>query len=124
MVMGRTVRSTIVGALLIVAALGLTITAADAQEPIQPNQHFIGLVNGSNVAPVVYTVCAGPTWPGRTGPVPGGQTMSVAYVAGGAGSTGPLSPVYAWVPQDAAGLRPNLGKFSEFRGHPARPSAF
>src|SRR2546425_1228812 len=34
------------------------------------------LVNGSNVEPVVYTVCPGPIWPGRTGPVAGGQTMS------------------------------------------------
>ena len=123
MVMGRAVRSTIVGALLTVAALGLTITAAGAQEPIQPNQHFIGLVNGSNVDPVVYTVCPGPASPGRTGPVAGGQTMSVAHVAGGAGSTGPLSQVYAWFDQDSSGSRPNMLKFTEYGVPQAIPTA-
>ena len=78
MARSRTIRSTVFCALFAVAALGMTITAAGAQEAIQPNQHFIGLVNGSNVTPVVYTVCPGPASPGRTGPVAGGQTMSVA----------------------------------------------
>jgi hypothetical protein len=110
-------------ALLTVAALGMTITAADAQEPIQPNQHFIGLVNGSNAAPVVvYTVCPGPA-AGQTGPVAGGQTLSVARVASGHGYTGPFSQVYAWFNQDSGGPRPNMVKFTEYGVSQPIPSA-
>ena len=67
------------------------------QTPIGPGQHFLGLVNGSNAGPVtVRTVCAGPTFPGRTGAVAGGQTMSVAEVASAGGYTGFFSHVYSW----------------------------
>jgi hypothetical protein len=83
----------LVALLVSVGALG---SAAGAQTRIGPDQHFIGLVNGSNDNPVVYTICAGPSWPGRTGPVAGRQSMSVAEVAGGAGYTGLFNRIYAW----------------------------
>ena len=123
MALGRVLRSTVLVALLTVAALGMTITAAGAQQPIQPNQHFIGLVNGSNAAPVVvYTVCPGPA-AGQTGPVAGGQTMSVAHVANGGGYTGPFSQVYSWFDQDSGGSRPNMLKFTEYGVSQTIPSA-
>jgi hypothetical protein len=69
---------------------------ASAQQQIGPDQHFIGLVDGSHDHPVVYTVCPGPERSGRRGPVAGGQTLSVAEVRAGHGYTGPLTQVYAW----------------------------
>jgi hypothetical protein len=124
MAMNRAIRSTVFVALLTVAALGMTVTAAGAQERIQPNQHFIGLINGSNAAPVVvYTVCPGPIGPGRTGPVAGGQTMSVAHVANGGGYTGLFSQVYSWFNQDSGGPRPNMLKFTEYGVSQTLPSA-
>lgn len=78
------------------ATLALGAGAASAQVPVGPDQHFIGLVNGSNTSVVVYTVCPGPVGRGREGPVAGGQTMSVAEVARGHGYTGPFSQVYSW----------------------------
>ena len=123
MAMGRVIRTTVFGALLTVAALGMNITTAGAQEPIQPNQHFIGLVNGSNAAPVVvYTVCPGPAV-GQPGLVAGGQTLSVARVASGYGYTGPFSQVYAWFNQDSGGPRPNMVKFTEYGVSQPIPSA-
>ena len=121
MAMGRATRSTMFGVLFTVAALGMNITAAGAQEAIRPNQHFIGLVNGSNVAPVVNTVCPGPTWPGRTGPVAGGQTMSVARVANGPGYTGPLSQVYAWFDQEVVGFEAEHAEVHRVWGFPGDP---
>ena len=116
-------RSTIVGALITLAVLGGGTTIANAQEPIRSGQHFIGLVNGSNVDPVVYTVCPGPQSPGRTGPVAGGQTMSVAHVANGAGDTGLQSQIYAWFVQDSSGPRPNMLKFTEYGTQQTIPDA-
>ena len=69
---------------------------ASAQAPIGPDQHFIGLVNGSNTSVTVDTVCPGPIWKGREGPLAGGQTMSVGQVARRHGYTGPFSQIYAW----------------------------
>jgi hypothetical protein len=79
------------------SALLPTNGAASAQQEIGPDQHFIGLVNGSHDHPVVYTVCPGPARSARRGPVAGGQTLSVAEVAAGRGYTGPLTQVYAWL---------------------------
>jgi hypothetical protein len=78
---------------------------AGAQQPIGPNQHFSGRVNGTaaGTSAVVYTVCAGPVWAGRTGPVAGGQTLSVVRAKRGHGYTGPFAQIYAWfVPQQPA----------------------
>jgi hypothetical protein len=80
----------------ILALFVISGNVASAQQQIGPNEHFIGLVNGSNDNPVVYTVCPGPEQAGRKGPVAGGQTMSVAEVAHGRGFTGPLTQIYSW----------------------------
>lgn len=96
-----------------IVVLMLSAGAASAQTPIGPNQHFIGLVNGSRARPVVETVCPGPARAGRTGPVAGGQTMSVARVAHARGFTGPLSQIYAWfVPR--AGKMPTTLTFATY----------
>jgi hypothetical protein len=112
----------IAGLVMIAAASLLAVlggaTAARAQTPIGPNQHFLGLVNGSNDDPIVYTVCGGPISPGRTGPVLGGQTMAVAQVAQGGGYTGPFSQVYSWfgptTPTPVAAQLPVTLKFAEY----------
>ena len=93
-------------------ALACTLWApaneSGASAPIKPHQHFVGLVNGTRATatavPVVYTVCAGPSWSGRTGPLAGGQTLAVARVARGGGHTGPLRQINAWfVPDTSTG---------------------
>ena len=61
-------------AALWVFAAGTSVASAGA--PIQPDQHFLGFVNGSRATPVVYTVCPGPAAPGRLGPVAGGLLLS------------------------------------------------
>jgi hypothetical protein len=91
------VRSFIAGlGIAAVMLFGAGVGSAAAQVPIGPNQHFLGLVNGSNNDPAVYVVCPGPVYAGRTGPVAGGQTMSVAQVASGGGYTGVFSNVNSW----------------------------
>ena len=90
-------RARLAGVGIAVAMLfGAGVGSAAAQTPIGQNQHFLGLVNGSNNDPVVYVVCPGPITAGRTGPVAGGQTMSVAEVANGVGFTSIFSSVNAW----------------------------
>src|SRR5262249_44919281 len=103
---------------MIAAASALALVggaaAAGAQAPIQPHQHFGGLVNGSHDDPVVYTVCPGPASLDRTGSVAGGQTLAVAKVAKGAGYTGPFSQVYAWFEQDSSAGGPQQVKFTTY----------
>ena len=67
---------------------------AGALQPIGPKQHFAGLVNGKRTSAVVYTVYTGPASPGRTGPVAGGQTLSVVRTRRGHGYTGPFTQIY------------------------------
>ena len=76
--MVRTPTRTFVAIAMAVTALAVVSVPAGAQQPVGPNQHFAGLVNGTSTSAVVYTVCAGPASAGRTGPVAGGQTLSVA----------------------------------------------
>ena len=120
--MRRVVRLLFVGLLLLtsVSVSGASPVAASA--PIKPNQHFFGLVNGSKNKPVVYTVCAGPMSEGRTGPVAGGQTMSVARSAKGDGYTGPFRQVYAWFVQDTSGTPPQTLTFTRVRRASADPA--
>jgi hypothetical protein len=85
-----------------VAVFAFAISPAGAQQRIGPNQHFAGRVNGRRTAAVVYTACAGPVSAGRTGPVAGGQTLSVVRAKRGNGYTGLFTEIYAWfVPQSA-----------------------
>ena len=83
----------------VVAALGLG-TGCIPEPPAGPqaigaNQRFSGRVNGQGDGAVVYTACAGPSWPGRTGAVVAGQTLSVVADPLGEGDTGTSSVVYA-----------------------------
>jgi hypothetical protein len=112
--MGSVRRSIVVGLIVITSLPVVAVTGAEASAPIRPNQHFSGLVNGSHSMPVVYTVCAGPTWAGRTGPVAGGQTMAVVRASKGAGFTGPFGQVYAWFAQDSSGTAPQELKFTAY----------
>jgi hypothetical protein len=72
--------------LALVSALGPT--SALAESLIRPGQHFVGLVNGAHDNAVVYVACAGPIVPDRRTHPLRGQTMSVAHVRAGGGSTG------------------------------------
>jgi hypothetical protein len=108
-------------AAVVIAAAGVP---AGAQQPIGPNQHFSGLVNGTRSSAVVYTVCAGPVWAGRTGPVAGGQTLSVVRARKGHGYTGPFAQIYAWfVPQSTATTAPAQVKFISYNAPQAIPTS-
>ena len=73
------------------AALGLFsgTVAANAEalsSPIQPHQHFIGLVNGEHADAVIYTLCPGPA--GGDGHPAADQSVAVRRTAAGGGDTG------------------------------------
>jgi hypothetical protein len=108
------VRIAAVVLVIAIAAIGAGGSVAGAQQAIGPDQHFIGLVNGSNNAPNVYTVCPGPATLNRRGPVAGGQSLSVAELAGGAGYTGPFSQVYAWFAPRRNGSTPRQLRFTTY----------
>jgi hypothetical protein len=74
---------------------------------------------------VVYTVCAGPASAGRTGPVAGGQTISVVRTRRGHGYTGPFAQIYAWfVPQNTATTTaPAQLKFTSYNAPQAIPTS-
>jgi hypothetical protein len=61
-----------------------TTTAPD--RTIGPDQHFVGLVNGTSAHAVITVVCPGPAI--RPGAAALGQTLSVERVASGGGYTG------------------------------------
>jgi hypothetical protein len=105
----------------VIAATALVgaATAAGAQQAIGPNQHFIGLVNGSNDMPTVLVVCPGPVVSNQSGRVAGGQTLSVAEVADGAGYTGPFDHIYAWLVPAPGGKAPKQMTFAKY-GHAKR----
>ena len=96
----------------ILAGVGSGVGAAAARQKIAPDQHFIGLVNGSNDAPIVFTVCAGAS--SSRGRVAGGQTVSVAQVVEGTGFTGPLNQVFAWFEPTKSGATPRQLKFAAY----------
>lgn len=106
---------------LAMITVGLIAVPASAQAPIQPDQHFVGVVNGKRADVVVHTVCPGPASPGRTGPVAGGQTFAVARLAKGSGYTGPFGQVNVWfVPkqQQPAPVQVRLTKYGQPRPIP------
>ena len=103
---------------LVLGMTGLGGGVAHATQPIRPHQHFIGLVNGRSSQAVVHTFCAGGIFPGETGPVTGGQTMSVERAANAAGDTGLFSQIYAWfVPTSNSGS-PTMLKFTTYGTEP------
>jgi hypothetical protein len=80
-----------------IVALLLLTACTPVRGAIGPNEHFQGLVNGSDQDPVVHTVCPGPAVAGRVGTVAGGQTLSVVRVTSGGGDTGVFSSIRTWV---------------------------
>jgi len=74
-----------VGSVRVLAGTVAT-NAETTSHPIQPNQHFIGLVNGQHAGTVIYTICPGP--PGGDGHPAADQSVSVRLVAAGGGDTG------------------------------------
>jgi hypothetical protein len=122
--MVRTVTRTFAAVAMAVALLAAAGVAAGAQQPIGRNQHFAGLVNGTKTSAVVYTACAGPAAAGRTGPVAGGQTLSVVRVKRGDGFTGPFTQIYAWfVPQSGTTTAPVQLKFTSYNSPQAIPTS-
>jgi hypothetical protein len=104
--------------------IGLAAVPADAQQPIAANEHFAGRVNGTSTSALVYTACAGPVWAGRTGPVAGGQTLSVVRARRGHGYTGPFAQIYAWfVPQKSTTSAPAQLKFTSYNAPQAIPTS-
>jgi hypothetical protein len=76
---------------VLVAALALlagtvAVHAEALSSPIQPDQHFVGLVNGEHAAAVIYTICPGPV--GGYGHPAAGQSVAVRRTAAGGGDTG------------------------------------
>ncbi len=80
---------------VVVAATACAPTPSGDGGEIGPNQRFSGLVNGHRDGAVVHTVCGGPVWEGRTGPVASGQTLSVTRDTRGNGETGAYRSVFA-----------------------------
>jgi hypothetical protein len=77
------------GILIATFALLAGAPAASAEalsSPIQPNQHFIGLVNGKHADAVIYTICPGPA--SGDGRPAAGQSVAVRRTAAGGGDTG------------------------------------
>jgi hypothetical protein len=72
-----------------IAANVTTTTTLPSGAPIEPNQHYVGLVNGKSADAVIDVVCPGPIGPRRTGPPVSNQTVAVHQVASGGGDTGP-----------------------------------
>jgi hypothetical protein len=115
----RSVAGSIAAAFAIIAFVGTAGEAAAAQAPINPQQHFTGLVNGNKSSVVVDTVCPGPATKHRFGPVQKGQTMAVVAAAKGSGYTGPFSQVYAWFQPAPDGTHPVILTFKQY-GAPQR----
>jgi hypothetical protein len=98
-------------------------TTASAKPSIQPDQHFVGRVNGRHRDPIVYTVCPGPSSPGRTGHPAAGQKMVVRKKAAGHGETGLFGQVYAWFVPTAGGAAPTQLLFETYGSRQAIPTS-
>jgi len=122
--MARITTRTFAGVAAAVAVFALAGSPAGAQQQIGPHQHFAGRVNGARTSAVVYTVCAVPVGAGRTGPVAGGQTLSVVRATRGHGYTGLFSQIYAWfVPQSGATTAPTQLKFTSYNAPQGIPTS-
>jgi|SRR5579872_6626347 len=100
---GRAIVAAVLAALVVAGGPGRAVGAAPGRVPagptaassagaaIGPHQHFVALVNGRRSAADILVVCAGPVYPGRTGPPAGDQVVAVHRVRAGttgAGDTG------------------------------------
>ena len=124
--MPRRVRVSILAAATALALLLSQAAAgsAFAGQPIQPSQHFDGVVNGRRSAVTIKVVCGGPVSPGETGPVVSGQPVSVAKGANGRGYTGLFSQVYFWVNPRQGGPRPMSITFTSYSTPRTIPTTF
>jgi hypothetical protein len=93
--MGGRIVGLVLATVLMVASAACTPPPTPRPVPIGPNEHFAGLVNGTRDGAVVTTVCGGPTWPGRTGPVLAGQVVEVRRDAAGPGLTDRSGTLFA-----------------------------
>jgi hypothetical protein len=122
--MDRTFTWIVAAVAMAIATLAVAGVPAGAKQPIGANQSFSGLVDGTRTSAVVYTVCAGPAWEGRTGAVAGGQTLAVVRARKGHGNTGPFTQIYAWfVPQSGAATAPTQLKFTSYRARQTIPTS-
>jgi hypothetical protein len=110
-------------ALVALALLTASATPAGASAAIGPSQHFVGRVNGRHADTVVYTACPGPGGAGRSGPIVGGQTLSVARAAAGTGYTGLFSQVFVWFVQDSSANGPQQVKLVTYGTKKSIPAA-
>jgi hypothetical protein len=93
--MGRRFARLLLAAGLVAASAACSAPPNSEPGPIGPHEPFSGAVNGSRDGAVVRTACAGPVWPGRLGPVVGGQTVEVHRDASGQGLTDRSGTVFA-----------------------------
>ena len=106
-------RAALISTAMTLAVVGWGFGGVASAASIKPGQHFAGVVNGRRSNAIIKVVCAGPISPGETGPVVGGQAVSVAKAANGRGYTGLFSQVYFWVnPPPAA--RPTTLTFTRY----------
>ena len=120
--MGKRVRLSCAVTVVCCVLVGSSVAASAAHPPIKPGQHFVGLVNGKNRHVVVHTACPGPS-SGPTGPVAGGQVMSVVHVAKGHGNTGLFSHVYAWFVPITSGTTPTSLSFTTYNTKKSIPTS-
>jgi hypothetical protein len=93
--MSRRITQLLVAVGLVDASVACTTPPPPGPTPIGPHEQFSGTVNGTRDGAVVRTVCAGPIWPGRTGPVVGGQSVEVHQDPDGAGLTDRSGTLFA-----------------------------
>ncbi len=98
------------------ALIGATTLTSEASggATIKPGQHFRGLVNGKDKAPVVRVACPGPVGANSTGSVVSKQTMAVVHVRKGHGYTGLFSSIYSWFEPTTSGVAPTELHFARY----------
>jgi hypothetical protein len=95
-------------------ALLLPVTAS-AGTAVGAQQHFIGLVNGSNDDPTLRTACPAGSGSSSSGPVAAKQTLEVAQTKRGHGYTGYFSQIYGWFqPPAGDSTRPTELTFTHY----------
>ena len=116
-------RLTTVLTAVLASLLMISSASAASATAIKPNQHFIGVVNGTGPSATAVTsvqvLCSNLA---TTGQVATGQTLSVRAAASGAGFTGPLSQVFAWFDQDVRSPAPTEVTFRRYGTERAVPS--